>query len=131
MNQIVTPFLMFQGRAEEAVKLYVDTIPGSSLLSQERWAKGEPGTEGAFKAARLKLGDLEVICFDSPAQHAFAFTPSTSLFVACRDEAEIEHLSTVLSEGGSFLMPLGAYGFSRKFAWFNDRFGVSWQLNLP
>jgi predicted 3-demethylubiquinone-9 3-methyltransferase (glyoxalase superfamily) len=28
------------------------------------------------------------------------------------------------------LMPLDNYGFSRKFTWLNDKFGVSWQLNL-
>lgn len=131
MNRMVTPFLMFQGRAEEAVQIYIATIPDSAILSIERWAKGEPGTEGAFKMARLKLGDLEVTCFDSPARHAFTFTPSTSLFVVCRNEAEIDRMAATLSEGGSTLMPLGTYGFSRKFAWVNDRFGVSWQLNLP
>ncbi len=28
------------------------------------------------------------------------------------------------------LMPLDNYGFSKKFGRTNDRFGVSWQLNL-
>ncbi|MDX2202405.1 MAG: VOC family protein [Hyphomicrobiaceae bacterium] len=131
MNQTVTPFLMFQGRAEEAANLYVATIPDAQVLATERWGKGEPGPEGAFKMARLKLGDLEVVCFDSPMPHGFSFTPSMSLLVVCRDEAEIDRVAGVLAEGGSTLMPLGDHGFSRKFTWLNDRFGVSWQLNLP
>ncbi|PIC73982.1 hypothetical protein CSV76_08740 [Sporosarcina sp. P17b] len=32
---------------------------------------------------------------------------------------------------GQELMPLGDYGFSKKFGWLNDQFGVSWQLDLP
>lgn len=131
MNKTLTPFLMFEGKAEEAANHYVSLIPDSAVLSMERWRAGEPGKEGSVKTARLKLGDLEVICFNSPVSHAFTFTPASSLFLVCRSEAEIDKLSAALGEGGSFLMPLGAYGFSAKFAWLNDRFGVSWQLNLP
>lgn len=130
MNKRITPFLMFEGRAEEAAKLYVSLIPDSQIVSIERWGAGEPGAEGSVKLVRLRLGDLEVLCHDSPVQHAFTFTPSMSLFIACSDEAEIDRLSAALSEGGTFLMPLGNYGFSRKFAWLSDRFGVSWQINL-
>ena len=54
-----------------------------------------------------------------------------SLFVDCANEAEIDRLFAELSEGGSVLMPLAAYPFSRKFGWLADKFGVSWQLNLP
>ena len=54
-----------------------------------------------------------------------------SLFVTCETEAEIDALCAKLSEGGQAYMPLGKYDFSRKFAWVGDRFGVSWQLNLP
>jgi len=43
---------------------------------------------------------------------------------------EIGRLASVLAEGGAVLMPLGGYGFSRQFAWVNDRYGISWQLNL-
>ena len=35
-----------------------------------------------------------------------------------------------LSDGGSELMPLDNYGFSQLFGWVNDRYEVSWQLNL-
>jgi predicted 3-demethylubiquinone-9 3-methyltransferase (glyoxalase superfamily) len=63
--------------------------------------------------------------------HGFTFTPSLSLFVDCESEADLERIFAALSEGGGVLMPLGNYGFSRRFGWVNDRFGVSWQLNLP
>ena len=66
-----------------------------------------------------------------PPVHAFDFTPSLSLFVDCADEAELERLFASLSDGGVVLMPLGDHGFSAGFGWVNDRFGVSWQLNLP
>jgi uncharacterized glyoxalase superfamily protein PhnB len=46
------------------------------------------------------------------------------------NEQEIDSLFARLSEGGQVMMPLGSYGFSRKFAWVSDLFGVSWQLNL-
>ncbi|MCA9071131.1 MAG: VOC family protein, partial [Planctomycetaceae bacterium] len=57
--------------------------------------------------------------------------PSMSMFVDCADEDEIDTLFAKLSSGGGVMMPLGDYGFSRKFAWVTDRYGVSWQLNLP
>jgi len=44
--------------------------------------------------------------------------------------AELERVYAALADGGQALMPLGAYGFSTRFGWVNDRFGVSWQLNL-
>ncbi len=60
-----------------------------------------------------------------------SFTPSISMFVTCESDAQVEKLAAKLGEGGSFLMPLNNYGFSKKFAWVNDRYGVSWQINLP
>jgi predicted 3-demethylubiquinone-9 3-methyltransferase (glyoxalase superfamily) len=64
-------------------------------------------------------------------KHAFTFTPAFSFFVDCESEEELKRLYAALSADGATLMPLGNYGFSRQFAWVNDRFGVSWQLNLP
>jgi predicted 3-demethylubiquinone-9 3-methyltransferase (glyoxalase superfamily) len=53
-----------------------------------------------------------------------------SIFINCESEEEIDELYKKLSEGGEVLMELMDYGFSKKFAWVNDRFGVSWQMNL-
>jgi predicted 3-demethylubiquinone-9 3-methyltransferase (glyoxalase superfamily) len=59
------------------------------------------------------------------------FTPAVSIHIDCEDLQEIGRLFTALSETGEVLMPLDNYGFSEKFGWVSDRFGVSWQLNLP
>lgn len=53
-----------------------------------------------------------------------------SLFVECGSDEEIERLYAALAADGKTFMPLGGHGFTRKFAWIRDRYGVSWQLNL-
>ena len=130
MATAVTPFLMFQGRCEQALTLYVSLFANASITLLERWGPGEAGSEGQVSKATFVLGGRAFRAFDSPPVHAFSFTPSFSMFVDCRDEAEIDRLWTALSDGGEVMMPLGGYGFARKFGWANDRFGVSWQLSL-
>lgn len=130
MATSVRPFLMFEGKAEEAMNLYVSLIPNSEITSINRYGPGQPGPEGSVMVATFTVAGQEVMCSDSFVKHGFTFTPSSSLFVECESEEEIARLGTALSEGGGILMPPGNYGFSRMFAWVNDRFGVSWQLNL-
>ncbi|WP_296743239.1 VOC family protein [Mesorhizobium sp.] len=127
----VTPFIMFEGSAEEAMTLYCEAVPDSAVLDVTRYGSGEEGPEGTVKLALASIGGLEVRLYNSPVHHAFTFTPSFSFFVDCSTEAELARIVDVLSKDGSFLMPTGDYGFSQRFAWFNDRFGVSWQINLP
>ncbi len=80
--------------------------------------------------ASFSVGGQVVLCTDSVVPHAFTFTPSFSFFVECDSEEQTAHLAGALAEGGAVMMPLGDYGFSRRFAWVSDRFGVSWQVNL-
>jgi predicted 3-demethylubiquinone-9 3-methyltransferase (glyoxalase superfamily) len=127
----IRPFLMFEGKAEEAMNLYVSLFPGGEVLSITRYGPEGPGSEGSVNQAAFTIAGQTVMCVDSFVKHAFTFTPASSLFVDCDTEEELERLVAALLEGGSELMPLGDYGFSRRFAWLNDRFGVSWQLNLP
>ena len=125
------PFLMFQGgHAETALDLYVSLFEDGEILDVMRWRKGEPGAEGSIKLARFRAAGQCVVASDSPVEHAFDFTPSWSFFVDCASGQEQERLCAKPSEGGTMLMPLDDYGFSKRFAWIADRFGVSWQLNL-
>ena len=130
MAHEISPFLMFEGSAEEAIGFYISLFAGSDILKIERYAAGEPGTEGSVKRADFLLSGRKYICIDSPIKHQFTFTPAFSLFVDCQDEAEFDRAFAALSAGGGVLMPPANYGFSQKFGWLNDRFGVSWQLNL-
>ncbi|MDW0109501.1 VOC family protein [Sporosarcina aquimarina] len=128
----VTPFLMFQeGKAEEAMNYYTSIIEDSGISSITRYGANEAGEEGTVVRALFNLKGQEFMCIDSHVNHAFTFTPSISIFLTCESETEIDTLYEKLLEDGQALMPLGDYGFSKKFGWLNDRFGVSWQLDLP
>ena len=121
---------MFDGAAEEAIRFYVSLFaPRSEIRHVDRWRAGEPGRDGSIKRAEFAIAGQNVIALDSPVKHDFTFTPAISLFVECESEAELDTVYAALSDGGQLLMPLDNYGFSCKFAWVNDRFGVSWQLN--
>ncbi|MES2606039.1 MAG: VOC family protein [Pseudomonadota bacterium] len=125
------PFLMFQdGVAQAALDLYFSTFPDSAMVSVQHWAQGEFGPAGTIKAAIFTICGREFMCSDSPVKHAFTFTPASSTFVDFDSADELDRAFGILAEGGGVLMPLGDYGFSKRFGWLNDRFGVSWQLNL-
>ena len=128
----VTPFLMFQGGiAEEAMNFYTSLIDDSEITSIVRYGANEGGDEGTIMQATFSLKGQEFMCIDSNVKHEFTFTPSFSFFITCDTEEEIDNLYQKLIDGGHALMPIGDYGFSKKFGWLNDRFGVSWQINLP
>ena len=124
-----TPFLMFQGQAKDALALYREVFPDyEELLLQEH---SEGAQAGQIAMARVRIGGLEIMLYDSPPVHDFTFTPSTATFIECDDEAQLRTLAGTLGEGGAVMMGIDNYGFSTLFTWLADKFGVSWQLNLP
>lgn len=129
MARRVRLHLMFDGSAEEAMGFYVSLLPNSEILECVRYEGGE--NKGKIQQASFTLDGREFICIDTPVKHDFSFTPATSIFVDCASGEELGRLYAALSEDGHVFMPLGNYGFSQRFGWISDRFGVSWQLNLP
>jgi predicted 3-demethylubiquinone-9 3-methyltransferase (glyoxalase superfamily) len=127
----IRPFLMFEGKAEEAMNFYVSLFPNARVIDIVRYGANRPEAEGSVMKASFSIGNQTVLCTDSIVKHTFSFTPSFSFFVDCASADDISRIYAALSAEGTELMPLGEYGFSRKFAWVNDRYGVSWQLNLP
>jgi predicted 3-demethylubiquinone-9 3-methyltransferase (glyoxalase superfamily) len=133
MSSIAT-LLMFSdqqhGKAKAAIDFYLSLFDAATLDEIVLYGPQEQGVEGSVQRAEFSLNGQKFIAIDSAVTHNFSFTPSISIFVACDSEEQIDYLYAALVEGGEALMPLDNYGFSRCFGWVNDRFGVSWQLNL-
>ena len=129
MAKRITPFLMSEGRAEEAIDFYMSLFPDSGVDRIERY-DAQGGEPGKVVRADFRLNGQRLIAIDSPVHHAFGFTPAVSLFVDCGSVEEIDRLFAALVEGGTVMMELGEYPFAARFCWLADRFGVSWQLSL-
>ncbi|MGW5953139.1 VOC family protein [Bacillus mycoides] len=129
-NQKITTFLMFEGKAEEAMNFYTSLFNQSEIVSISRYDENGPGKEETVIHATFTLNGQEFMCIDSYVKHDFTFTPAMSLYVTCDTEEEIETVFNKLAQDGKVLMPLGSYPFSKKFGWLNDKYGVSWQLTL-
>ena len=123
--------LTFQdGNAEKAMNFYINIFNNSKITTISRWGKNAPNTEGKIMQATFELDGNLFMCSDSPAIHDWNFTPAVSNYLECEDEIELEKLFSKLSEEGKIMMPLNNYGFSKKFGFIEDKFGISWQLNL-
>jgi predicted 3-demethylubiquinone-9 3-methyltransferase (glyoxalase superfamily) len=131
MEKQITTFLTFQeNNAEEAMNFYTTLFDNSKIIELHRHASGGPAKEGTIAVARFELNGKQFICSDSFVKHQWTFSPAISMYVECTTENELETLFSNLSENGKVYMPLDHYGFSQKFGWVGDRFGVTWQLNL-
>ena len=118
MMTTATPFLMFQGgKGEAAIDFYVATVPGSRVVSIERFAAGDPGPEGTIKRAVFEIAGQQVMVHDSFVTHGFDFTPSFSFFVDCADADEVDRQVAPHSEARGLIMPHHQYRGGEKFGW--------------
>lgn len=102
--QKITPFLWFDGKAEEAAKFYVSIFKNSKITSV------------TGMSVTFRLDGQEFIALNGGPQ--FKFTPAISLFVDCKDQKEVDDLWEKLSEGGEKV----------QCGWLKDKYGLSWQV---
>jgi predicted 3-demethylubiquinone-9 3-methyltransferase (glyoxalase superfamily) len=120
--QKITPFLWFDDQAEEAINFYVSIFKNAKMVNANR------GPDGKIFTATFQLEGQEFSALNGGPM--FKFSPAVSFFVSCETSAEVDELWQKLSEGGTVLMPLDSYPFSEKFGWLQDKYGLSWQLNV-
>ena len=109
--QKITPFLWFDGRAEEAMKFYVSIFKNSRIVSTM------PGPDGKVLTGTFQLEGQQFMALNGGPQ--YKFTEAISLFVNCETQAEVDDLWTKLTEGG---------GAESQCGWLKDKFGLSWQI---
>lgn len=131
--QKIVPCLWFKDHAEEAADFYTSLFKNSHTLFTTHYDSASAKVSGQPEGSVLTV-DFELAGYRMTALNGgpiFSFTPAMSISVQCETEKEIDALFEALSDGGSILMPLQKYDFSPKYAWINDKYGLSWQLNLP
>ena len=126
----VSTHLMFVGAAGEAMALYQSIFDDFKIQEINKYEDSDGEMTGKIRIAKVKFADHDLIIIDSQPVHDFTFTPSMSLFVDFADPAGLDHAFEILASHGKVFMPLDNYGFSPRFGWVQDQFGVSWQLNL-
>jgi len=123
MKQKITTHLWFDKEAKEAAKFY------TSIFRESR-------IKGTTTIRSTPSGDTDIVNIELYGQEftlisagpLFKFNPSVSFLVSCKTKEEVSALWKQLSEGGVALMELGAYPFSERYGWIQDKYGLSWQL---
>ncbi|MBP7119331.1 VOC family protein [Candidatus Woesebacteria bacterium] len=114
--QKISPFLWFDGQAEEAVTFYVSLFKNSKINMIARYGDEVPEMKGKVLTASFVLDGVEFMAIDGGPH--YKINEAISFFVHCEDQAEVDHLWDKLAEGGK---PL-------QCGWITDKFGLTWQI---
>jgi predicted 3-demethylubiquinone-9 3-methyltransferase (glyoxalase superfamily) len=113
----ITPFLWFDGQAEEAARFYASIFEDASIGKITRYGAAGPGKPGSVMTVEFELDGQKFIALNGGPE--FKFTEAISFSVQCETQEEVDELWEKLSEGGE----QGPCG------WLKDRYGMSWQVN--
>jgi predicted 3-demethylubiquinone-9 3-methyltransferase (glyoxalase superfamily) len=114
--QKITPFLWFDGKAEEAANFYVSIFKNSKLGTVTRYGEAGPGPKGTVMVATFQLEGQEFIALNGGPQ--FKFNNAISFVVNCETQEEVDRFWERLTEGGEEI----------QCGWLKDKFGLSWQI---
>jgi predicted 3-demethylubiquinone-9 3-methyltransferase (glyoxalase superfamily) len=114
--QAITPFLWFDGKAEEAANFYVSIFKNSRVLGITRYGDGGPGPRGSVMTVSFVLDGQQFTALNGGPN--FQFTPALSFVINCEGQADVDEFWAKFTAGGS----------EGQCGWVTDRFGVSWQV---
>jgi predicted 3-demethylubiquinone-9 3-methyltransferase (glyoxalase superfamily) len=109
-RQKITPFLWFDGQAEEAAHFYVSMFPDSAVTGST------PGPGGKALVVEFRLAGMQFLALNGGPH--FKFNEAVSLSIDCQSQAEVDERWEKLSAGGS----------KGQCGWLKDKYGLSWQV---
>lgn len=114
MNNNLFPCFWFNQNGAEAAEFYTSVFRNSKI------------TVNTPMVINLEIEGQKLMLLNAGPQ----FKPNLclSLMVTCNSKEEVESYYHRLSEKGKVMMELDAYPWSEKYAWVEDKYGISWQL---
>ena len=113
----ISPFLWFDGKAEEAMRFYVSVFKGAKAGKVSRYGEAGPGPKGSVMTATFELDGIEFVCLNGGPQ--FKFNEAISFVIHCKTQEEVDELWDKLTSGG---------GQESMCGWLKDKYGLSWQV---
>ncbi len=114
--QKITPFLWFDGRAEEAMNFYTSIFKNSKVSNVVRYGEAGPGPKGSVMTASFQIEGQEFVALNGGP--LYKFTPAVSFLVSCETQEEVDHYWDKLVDGGK----------PNRCGWLDDKFGLTWQI---
>jgi predicted 3-demethylubiquinone-9 3-methyltransferase (glyoxalase superfamily) len=116
--QNITPFLWFNGQAEEAANYYVSIFKNSAIKKVLKYKSGSPSPmpEGSVLTVSFTLDGVEFTALNGGPE--FQFSQATSFVINCNSQEEVDYYWDKLSQGGEI----------QDCGWLKDKYGVSWQV---
>jgi len=115
--QKVSPFLWFDGNAEEAANFYVSIFKDSKILKIARYGEAGPGPAGSVMVVNFQIEGQDFIALNGGP--LFKFTEAISFVINCQTQEEVDHYWNKLTAGG---------GQESQCGWLKDKYGLSWQV---
>jgi len=116
-SQKITPFLWFDGEAEEAANFYTSIFENSRIVDVTRYGEAGPGEKGSVMTVSFELEGQRFVGLNGGPN--YKFTPAVSFYISCKTQEEVDYFWKRLLAGG---------GEPNACGWLTDKFGLSWQV---